>query len=97
MYRFQVCPINDLVVAEVADSNVAYEIKIVAEDGDSDSDGDRHGRTAHVVAVDIINFMDALKIDKAIIAGFDWARAPLTSWRCFGRNAARESFRSAAI
>jgi pimeloyl-ACP methyl ester carboxylesterase len=25
-----------------------------------------------VVAVDIINFMDALKIDKAIIAGFDW-------------------------
>jgi hypothetical protein len=50
-----------------------------------------------VVAVDIINFMDALKIDKAIIAGFDWARAPLTSWRCFGRNAARESFRSAAI
>ena len=24
------------------------------------------------VAVDIINFMDALKIDKAIIAGFDW-------------------------
>jgi len=25
-----------------------------------------------VVALDVINFMDALKIDKAIIAGFDW-------------------------
>src|SRR5437764_8347948 len=25
-----------------------------------------------VVALDIVNFMDALKIEKAIIAGFDW-------------------------
>jgi pimeloyl-ACP methyl ester carboxylesterase len=31
----------------------------------------RNGQPS-VVAVDIINFMDALKIDKAIIAGFDW-------------------------
>lgn len=31
----------------------------------------RNGQPS-VVAVDIINFMDALKISKAIIAGFDW-------------------------
>jgi pimeloyl-ACP methyl ester carboxylesterase len=31
----------------------------------------RNGQPS-VVAFDIINFMDALKIDKAIIAGFDW-------------------------
>jgi pimeloyl-ACP methyl ester carboxylesterase len=31
----------------------------------------RNGQPS-VIAVDIINFMDALKIDKAIIAGFDW-------------------------
>ena len=31
----------------------------------------RNGQPS-VVAVDIINLMDALKIDKAIIAGFDW-------------------------
>jgi pimeloyl-ACP methyl ester carboxylesterase len=31
----------------------------------------RNGQPA-AVAVDIVNFMDALKIDKAIIAGFDW-------------------------
>lgn len=31
----------------------------------------RNGQPS-AVAVDIINFMDALKIDKAIIAGFDW-------------------------
>jgi pimeloyl-ACP methyl ester carboxylesterase len=31
----------------------------------------RNGQQA-VVAVDIIAFMDALKIDKAIVAGFDW-------------------------
>src|SRR6185436_7146203 len=31
----------------------------------------RNGQPS-VVAVDIINFMDALKIDKAIIGGFDW-------------------------
>lgn len=31
----------------------------------------RNGQPS-VVAVDVINFMDALKIDKAILAGFDW-------------------------
>ena len=31
----------------------------------------RNGQPS-VVALDVINFMDALKIDKAIIAGFDW-------------------------
>jgi pimeloyl-ACP methyl ester carboxylesterase len=31
----------------------------------------RNGQPA-AVALDVINFMDALKIDKAIIAGFDW-------------------------
>jgi len=49
------------------------------------------------VALDIIALMDALKIQKAIFAGFDWARARRTSWLCSGRNAARRSFLSAAI
>ena len=31
----------------------------------------RNGQPS-VVALDVINFMDALKIDKAIIGGFDW-------------------------
>jgi pimeloyl-ACP methyl ester carboxylesterase len=31
----------------------------------------RNGQPS-VVALDVINFMDALKIDKAILAGFDW-------------------------
>jgi pimeloyl-ACP methyl ester carboxylesterase len=35
------------------------------------SDTPRNGQQA-VVAVDIINLMDALKIDKATIGGFDW-------------------------
>jgi pimeloyl-ACP methyl ester carboxylesterase len=35
------------------------------------SDTPRNGQQA-VVAVDVINLMDALKIDKAIIGGFDW-------------------------
>ena len=35
------------------------------------ADTPRNGQQA-VVAVDIINFMDALKIDKAVLGGFDW-------------------------
>ncbi|SMG55304.1 alpha/beta fold hydrolase [Paraburkholderia susongensis] len=35
------------------------------------SDTPRNGQQA-VVAVDIINLMDALKIDKAVLGGFDW-------------------------
>ena len=35
------------------------------------NDTPRNGQQA-VVAVDVINLMDALKIDKAVIAGFDW-------------------------
>ena len=35
------------------------------------SDTPRNGQQS-VVAVDVINLMDALKIDKAIIGGFDW-------------------------
>jgi pimeloyl-ACP methyl ester carboxylesterase len=35
------------------------------------SDTPRNGQQA-VVAVDVINLMDALKIDKAVIGGFDW-------------------------
>jgi pimeloyl-ACP methyl ester carboxylesterase len=34
----------------------------------------RNGQQS-VVALDIIALMDALKIDKAILAGFDWGRA----------------------
>jgi pimeloyl-ACP methyl ester carboxylesterase len=44
------------------------------------------------VALDIIALMDALKIQKATVAGFDWAPARPTSWPCYGRNAARQSF-----
>ena len=36
------------------------------------SDGTFRNGQPSVVALDVINFMDALKIDKAIIAGFDW-------------------------
>jgi hypothetical protein len=57
------------------------------------SDGTFRSGQPSAVAVDIINFMDALKIDKAIIAGSIGAGGPLTSWQCFGRNAARGSFR----
>ena len=49
------------------------------------------------MAVDVINFMDALKIDKAILAGFDWAHEALISlWR-FGLNAAKAWFLSVDI
>src|SRR5499425_2611304 len=49
----------------------------------------RNGQPA-VVALDVINFMDALKIDKAILAGFDWGArsadiiAALWPKRCIG-------------
>src|ERR1700679_3066735 len=50
------------------------------------------------VALDIIALMDALKLQTATVAGFDWgARARRTSWQHSGRNAARRSFPSAAI
>jgi hypothetical protein len=49
----------------------------------------RNGQPS-VLAVDTIAFMDALKIEKAILAGFDWgARGRPISWRRFGRSAAR--------
>jgi pimeloyl-ACP methyl ester carboxylesterase len=42
-----------------------------------------------VVAPDIVALLDALKIDKAILAGYDWgARTATSSPRC-GRSAAR--------
>jgi len=40
----------------------------------------RNGQQS-VVALDIIALMDALKIDKAILAGFDWGGGRLTSSR----------------
>ena len=41
------------------------------------------------VAVDAIDLMDALKIEKATLAGFDWGGRPPTSSRRCGRNVAR--------
>jgi hypothetical protein len=49
------------------------------------------------VGLDIIALMDALKIQKATVAGLTGARAQRTSWQYYGRNAARQSFPSAAI
>ena len=40
-----------------------------------------------VVALDIIALMDALKIRKAVIAGFDWGARTADAWPCSGRNA----------
>lgn len=48
------------------------------------------------VALDVIALMDALKIEKAVLAGFDWGRGPPTSSRRSGRNAARPWCRWAA-
>lgn len=51
----------------------------------------RNGQQS-VFAVDVIALMDALNIDKALIAGFDWGERGLqTLWLCFGPNAARRS------
>jgi pimeloyl-ACP methyl ester carboxylesterase len=49
------------------------------------------------IAADGIALMDALGIAKAVVAGFDWGRAPPTSWPSSGRSAARRWSRSAAI
>ena len=48
----------------------------------------RNGQPS-AVAVDIIALMDALKIDKATLAGFDWGARTANISRRFGRNAAR--------
>ena len=49
----------------------------------------RNGQQS-ALAVDVIALMDALKIEKAILGGFDWgARTAVTSWRRSGRSAAR--------
>jgi alpha/beta hydrolase fold len=45
-----------------------------------------------VVALDIIALMDALGIEKPILAGYDWARGRPTSSRHSGRSAARPWF-----
>jgi len=50
----------------------------------------RNGQQA-VLAVDVIALMDALKIQKAILAGFDWADDRPTSSRSSGRIGARPS------
>ena len=50
----------------------------------------RNGQQS-VVALDIIALMDALKIQKAIIAGFDGERGRPTFWRRSGQSAARLS------
>ncbi len=50
-----------------------------------------------VVALDTVNLMNSLKIQRAIIGGFDWGDAVPTSWRCSGRNAARGLSPLAAI
>jgi alpha/beta hydrolase fold len=48
----------------------------------------RNGQQS-VVAIDIIALMDALKIERATLGGFDWGRGPLTSSRRCGVSAAR--------
>jgi len=48
----------------------------------------RNGQQS-VVAHDIVDLMDALQIQKATLAGFDWVRARRTSLRHCGRSAAR--------
>ena len=54
------------------------------------SDAPRNGQQS-VVAVDVIELMEALKIQKATIAGFDWGRGRPTSSRPSGQSAARPS------
>jgi pimeloyl-ACP methyl ester carboxylesterase len=48
----------------------------------------RNGQQA-VTAADIIALMDALKVAKAILAGFDWGAARPATSRPSGRSAAR--------
>jgi pimeloyl-ACP methyl ester carboxylesterase len=40
-------------------------------------------------ALDILALMDALRIDSAILAGYDWGHGRRTSSRRYGRSAAR--------
>jgi pimeloyl-ACP methyl ester carboxylesterase len=42
-----------------------------------------------VIALDTIALMDALKIEKATLAGFDWGHGRPTSLLRFGRNDAK--------
>jgi pimeloyl-ACP methyl ester carboxylesterase len=55
-------------------------------------DTPRNGQQA-ALALDTIALMDALAIDKAILAGFDWGRGQPTSSRRSGRNGPRGSSR----
>jgi pimeloyl-ACP methyl ester carboxylesterase len=48
----------------------------------------RNGEPA-ALAVDIVALMDALKIERARLAGFDWVREPPTSLRLFGLSGAK--------
>jgi pimeloyl-ACP methyl ester carboxylesterase len=48
----------------------------------------RNGQPS-AVALDIVALMDALKIQKATLAGFDWGARTANIMRRFGRNAAR--------
>ena len=56
----------------------------------------RNGQQS-ALAVDAIALMDALEIDKAVVAGFDWERGLPTSSRRSGPSGVGGSFRSAAI
>ena len=47
----------------------------------------RNGQQA-ALGVDVVALMDALGIDQAIIAGFDWERERPTSWPPSGRSGA---------
>jgi pimeloyl-ACP methyl ester carboxylesterase len=57
-------------------------------------DTPRNGQQA-VLAVDVIALMDALGIDRAILAGFDWGLGQPTSSRRCGRTVAGPWSRSA--
>ena len=52
----------------------------------------RNGQPS-ALALDAVALMDALEIQKALIAGFDWARGRPTSLRRCGQSAARASSR----
>ncbi len=53
----------------------------------------RNGEQA-AVALDIVKLMEALKIDKAILAGFDWGSATVRSRRLVRRTYAHGHFRA---
>ena len=56
----------------------------------------RNGEQA-ALARDAIALMDALEIEQAVVAGFDWGARTPTSWRRFGPSAARGTSPSAGI